>query len=165
MTSVLPENASDWRELSDNLTPTQIAHLEALEIDIQSDLFWPGQVPPGDEDGARLLVRLAQRDVLTNLWAMMLAGVRLPVGAVFGGDWEGDGPHRVVFGGNRGVDGHQAAVQTASIQFADGRVDDGRLVEAPSVTVLDADHLTSVQARELASALLAAADEIDGWAR
>ncbi|MGO8771500.1 MAG: hypothetical protein ACLQIK_01160 [Mycobacterium sp.] len=59
-------------------------------------------------------------------------------------------------------------ISTAAIQFADGSIDDGD-IEPPSVAILDGDTDTGIQlnadqARKLASVLLAAADEVDGWA-
>jgi hypothetical protein len=72
-------------------------------------------------------------------------------------------PYRVVLGAGRGVTDHKVRVQTSAIQFADGRID------APTATISGAGHngsgLNSDQARELASALIKAAAELDGWAR
>ena len=55
-------------------------------------------------------------------------------------------------------------VQAAAIQFADGSIDDGSVHEPPHVYLGD-DGLTSVQARELAAALIETADEVDRWAK
>ncbi|MGD1237506.1 hypothetical protein [Mycobacterium seoulense] len=92
--------------------------------------------------------------------------VPLPVGAdPVLWEWDGDPPHRAVFGADRGVTDHRVRVYTMAIQLADGRIDDG---EPPSVVVCDGQHqamadLNSDQARELAAALLQTAGEIDGW--
>ena len=71
-----------------------------------------------------------------------------------------------MLGAGRGVTDHSVVVQTAAIQFADGRIDDGGIV-APSVTISHACYngrgLSSTQARKLAARLLEAADELDGW--
>ncbi len=87
--------------------------------------------------------------------------------------WEGTTPmpHRVVYTEprcvlNRTGDHLRSPVVVAqAIQWADGFLDDG-LIEPPSVSIESSgDHgLTSAQARELAAAILEAADEIDGWA-
>jgi hypothetical protein len=62
-------------------------------------------------------------------------------------------------------DGHDLRVRPSAIQFADGRIDDGH-IERPAIHVDDCDRtLTAAQARELAAVLLAAAEEVDGWAR
>jgi hypothetical protein len=94
--------------------------------------------------------------------------VPLPTGVAAVDDWHPNDPlpYRVVLGAGRGVTDHNAVVQTVAIQFADGRIDDGR-IEAPTVTISRADYngrgLSSTQARELAAVLLEAADELDGW--
>jgi hypothetical protein len=49
-----------------------------------------------------------------------------------------------------------------AVQYADGRIDDGSVHEPPSVYLGD-DALSSSQARALAAALIATADEVDGW--
>jgi hypothetical protein len=53
-------------------------------------------------------------------------------------------------------------VQATAVQFGDGRIDDGSVYEAPHVYLGDV-ALTSVQARELAAALIETADEINRW--
>ena len=71
-----------------------------------------------------------------------------------------------MLGEGRGVTDHNVVVHTVAIQFADGRIDDGR-IKAPTVTISHAGYngrgLSSTQARELAARLLEAADELDGW--
>ncbi len=164
--SIAPEFAVGWRDLTCELTPGQIESLEDLEHDCQTGrLTGLGDAPLSDDEIDRLLLDLARKDVESSLRAMMFGGVQLPSGAVHSEDWEGgDSPYRVIFGAERGVAGHRATVRAAAIQFTDGRVDDGQLVEAPSLTVLYADdELSSGQARELAAVLLEAADELDRW--
>jgi hypothetical protein len=51
--------------------------------------------------------------------------------------------------------GHDTEVLIDGTQHADGRVQ--------RVISIDDDNLTVAQARQLAHALMAAADEIDGW--
>jgi hypothetical protein len=64
-------------------------------------------------------------------------------------------------GEDHGVTDHNVVVHTVAIQFADGRIDDGRIKAA---TVYSGRGLSSTQARELAAALLEAADDLDRWA-
>jgi hypothetical protein len=75
--------------------------------------------------------------------------------------WEpGDGddirPWRLVYSAERTVTNHDAEVQLRAIQYADGT-----LAEA-EVLLNGDDELSSDQARELAAALIEAADELDG---
>lgn len=90
-----------------------------------------------------------------------------PPGADMACRWEGDPAYRTVFGVDRTVTDSAARVYTIVYQLADGSLDDGTIVEAPSVSVCDGDSggltLNSDQARELASLLLQAAAELDGW--
>src|SRR5271166_6481833 len=86
----------------------------------------------------------------------------LPTGAAAAGSWQPNDPlaYRVVLGEDRGVTDHNVVVHTVAVQFADGRIEDGRIKAA---TVYSGRGLTSAQARELAAALLEAADQLDGW--
>ena len=94
--------------------------------------------------------------------------VPLPTGVAAVDDWRPNYPlpYRILLGAGRGVTDHNVVVQTAAIQFADGRIDDGR-IKAPTLTISHAGYngrgLSSTQARELAAVLLKAADELDGW--
>jgi hypothetical protein len=51
------------------------------------------------------------------------------------------------------------------VQLGDGSIDDGSKIEYPKVWIeLGEDNsLTANDARQLARALMAAADEVDGW--
>ena len=88
--------------------------------------------------------------------------VPLPTGVAAAGGWQPDGPlpYRVVLGEDHGVTDHNVVVHTVAIQFADGRIADARIKAA---TVYSGRGLSSTQARELAAALLEAADQLDGW--
>jgi hypothetical protein len=90
-----------------------------------------------------------------------------PAGAARVDDWQPDEPqpYRVVIGPDRTVTDHKLRVSTNVVQLADGSIDDGA-IEAPHVYVLgeDCGPLNSDQARELASVLMEAAAEVDGWA-
>ncbi len=88
--------------------------------------------------------------------------VPLPTGVAAAGSWQLNDPlpYRVVLGEDRGITDHNVVVHTVAVQFADGRIEDGRIKAA---TVYSGRGLTSAQARELAAALLEAADQLDGW--
>jgi hypothetical protein len=98
--------------------------------------------------------------------------VPLPAGFVEADDWQASGPDlpfRIIYGVKRPVTDHEVFVSTAAAQWADGSIDDG-LVETPNAALLEGQgdtgvRLNSDQARELAAALLAAADELDGLAQ
>jgi hypothetical protein len=66
---------------------------------------------------------------------------------------DGTDSYRVVMGRNR-------EVGTTAVQYLDGRIDAGRDGDAPQVWIGDTGFSTDV-ARALASALIAAADELD----
>jgi hypothetical protein len=89
--------------------------------------------------------------------------VPLPTGVAAAGSWQPNDPlpYRVVLGEDHGVTDHNVVVHSVAIQFADGRIDDGRIKAA---TVYSGRGLSSTQARELAAALLEAADDLDRWA-
>jgi hypothetical protein len=81
--------------------------------------------------------------------------------------WQNDvpQPYRVLFGVLRNTDGVEyTTVQATAYQYTDGRIEDGSVREAPHVYLGD-DALSSSQARELAAALIEAADEADGWVK
>jgi hypothetical protein len=91
-----------------------------------------------------------------------------PAGARIADDWQDSDPlpYRVVLGADRTVTDHPLTVSPSAVQWVDGSIDDGR-IEYPHVYVIDGENwlspLNSDQARELASVLLVAAAEIDGW--
>ncbi len=91
----------------------------------------------------------------------------IPAGVAKTDEWQDDTPlpYRVLLGELRNIDGGSdyTTVQATAVQFADGRIDDGSVHEAPQVYLGD-DALTSAQARELAAVLLEVAAQLDGWA-
>jgi hypothetical protein len=95
--------------------------------------------------------------------------VALPPGAAANEDeWAAwDNQCRIIHGPTRTIT-KDVFVQSTAVQLPDGtfEYDDGQGGEAPSVTVCcDWSHnLTTALARQLAEAILAAADEVDGWA-
>jgi hypothetical protein len=87
----------------------------------------------------------------------------LPVGAAFAHDWNTDAlPFRVTRGADRAVKGFAKPVWTSVIQFADGSVDDGSILEAPAIHIGDC-YLTIAQARALLRVLPSAIEEAARW--
>lgn len=96
-----------------------------------------------------------------------LPNIPLPAGAVCADLWQDTDhrPWRRITGEVRGVTGNGSISCWAEcIQYADGTLDQSA-IDRPSVQVeADREALSARQARELAASLLAAADELDGWA-
>lgn len=72
-------------------------------------------------------------------------------------------PYRIISGQDRRIPAIEGVVRTSAVQYQDGTIDqsadDGPRVWAE----YGAACMTSGQARDFAAAILAAADEIDGW--
>ncbi|BCI89368.1 hypothetical protein PJK45_20610 [Mycobacterium kansasii] len=95
--------------------------------------------------------------------------VPLPPGAVFANLWEDattDRPYRRITSEVRSIEGNtNVLVWVEAIQYGDGSLDQSA-IDRPSVQIeANQEALSSRQARELAAALLTAADELDGWAK
>jgi hypothetical protein len=106
-----------------------------------------------------------------------------PAGAEVEADiWEDAQPqrYRVIYGVSRAIAGRNGRITVAEnvlvwshcIQFQDESIDDGSAMEPPGISIDDGngEHRTQTvitlngsQARELAAALLEAADQVDGW--
>jgi hypothetical protein len=102
-----------------------------------------------------------------------LPDVPLPAGAVAVADddacalWDNGcrmfrGPDRVVLNGAAEI---IAEVRTTGMQLPDGSVDNAEDAPTIDICLSTPGDLTSGKARELAATLVAAADELDGWAR
>lgn len=85
-----------------------------------------------------------------------------------------DRPYRFLYGrtrtvarpaGNGSVVKPDVLVGAIAAQLADGAIDDGSVIDSPKVFVelRGDDALTTAQARQVARALMAAADDLDGW--
>jgi hypothetical protein len=149
MNTTHDDNAATWRDLADQLTPEQIAELEYCERE---------GVPPGIADAGHQLNH-ARKLAELNLARAMLADVPPPPDAI--GeidewmDWDADLYQRTFESWK-----HPACeVSVLGQQFSDGRVERYILCDA------DTNELSAERAREIGAALMAAADEIDGWAR
>jgi hypothetical protein len=114
------------------------------------------------QDDPLSLARAYARD---NLVAAMVGPVPLPAGAAeepFAWQEHDPLPYRAVFGLPRAIstsDGHVMTVETTAIKFSDGLIGQGG-VEGPAVYIDDC-RSTVAQARQVAAALIAGADELD----
>jgi hypothetical protein len=174
-THYTPENAKTWRDLTDQLTPEQIAELEDREkyhrVNAASlPAGYPYEWPPRSESEiADLLLLLARGHARDNLVAAMVGEVPLPASVEKPADlcayaWEEHDPlpYRVIFGSRRVIpsrDDEDVEIKTSVIQFSDGRVDDGD-VEGPAVRINGVTY-TGQQARRFAASVIDAADELD----
>ncbi len=133
-----------WRDLADMLTPEQIAELEYCERE---------QIPPGLADPAHRL-NCAQMIARHNLIQQLCAVIDAPVDAVGEPDawqeWD-DGYGRMYTVSSRDVG--KMSVQVLGVQFDDGRTE-------ASILASGVEQMTAPQARRLAEALIAAADEL-----
>lgn len=154
----MADNVTTWRDLADQLMAEQVAYLELSERN-------PVPNPDGsiDEDANRRGQLFAARQMIVqNLAAVYHQHVPTPTGAVEVEPWEpvGDGYERIWCGRSWSVpigsaDG-PARVEVSGDQRADGTVACGIVAYC-----LD-DRMTAVEARQLAVALIEAADELDG---
>lgn len=169
-----PENAAaSWRDLADQLTPEQVAKLDDSEKGYRYRATLPqppwSTAPRSGPESEALLLSFARRYACDNLVEATTPTIDPPVGATACDIWQEHDPlpYRVVFGAFRMVTDHAAVVSSSAVQWADGSIDDGG-IEAPAIALLNDGTeailgLDSDQARELAAALLEAADELDRW--
>jgi hypothetical protein len=153
-TTTTPENVPSWRDLRDQLTPGQVAELAHCEHEVR------GYTP-------RVLLCVARRYATDNASDAFYGGAPLPAGAT-ACPWQGDEPqaYRYVRGADRRVDGHNLVVYTTAVQRQGGTIDAEDPAECAAVRIENInydDGLTLAQARQLASVLAEAADEIEGW--
>lgn len=142
------DNADTWRDLTEQLTPKQIAELEYCERE---------GVPPCMTDPRQGLLNIARAEAQRNLIQVLCADIAPPTYAVGGTfDWEERGPKgfgRMFTVSTRAVG--ETAVEVCGVQFDDGHVELAlMLAEAP-------EDISASDARALAAALVEAADEMD----
>jgi hypothetical protein len=86
-------------------------------------------------------------------------------------EWGGD--YRLVWGADRPVPASDISLAPHAVQLRDGSIDDGAVAEPPGIAVEEVDDdgrrgehfsITAQGARNLAQALIEAAELIDGWA-
>ena len=147
MTTTPNDNATTWRELSDELTDTERASLEQLERESQ------GRATP------EILLIWARDYIAARLADAAYSDVPAPPDITFVGEWEQD----LKLGGwSRGVV-WRASVDAAMGVDIDGRQHcDGTVERGISVYLNEGAQFTSGEARRLAVLLTEAADELDG---
>jgi hypothetical protein len=155
-----PENVTTWRGLADQLTADQIQDLESMADDAAF-----GTISAEEE-----MLLHARRYAHENLIAGMVGEVALPSGATLADNWQENDPqpHRVIFGASWTISDGQTCVLTDAIQFADGSIDIAGSPPSIAISYAKTDtgiRLDSAGTRELAAALIEAADELDGWTR
>ena len=154
--SMTPENATpDWRGLSDQLTPDQIATLAGYA---------------GDKMGRAELLAVARSFADNNVVDAVLGPVVAPAGAVIVDDGWSDAltpdAFRVFYGEMWTVpvrysnDG-EVEIVVRGTQKADGRIDERGII----ISGAPYDLISSDEARHIAAALIEAADEIDELAK
>lgn len=156
-TSILDNTATTWRDLADQLTPEQIAYMELSERH-------PVPMADGshDEDRERRGHLFCAREFAAqNAAAAAYRHVPIPAGANRVGawqQWDEDGSHsRLWFGFSQSVSISSGVFSAAvtGTQWSDGRLTRGVVLHG------DDDSMTANEARQLAGALVAAADELD----
>lgn len=157
MSTVSQPSRTGGLDLSAYLTAAQIDEIAAIQAELA--VIGASRHSTARDRRNRMLER-TWRCIADNITGYILRDVEPPGGLAFIDVWEGDEPTRFFLGGDRGISGHPAVVQTAGIQRADGHV------KGTEITVVDADQcgMTAEQARQLAAALVEAAAEVDGWA-
>lgn len=149
------DNATTWRDLTDALTAEQIAYIENWERRPDEPPMADGSRRP-EADHQRGLLFTAREFVGQNAAAALYADVAPPPEDGHHYDWEhaGDGVWCRFFAGTtREVD--EARVMITGLQYADGRIDRTICVDG------DCESLDASRARQVAAALIEAADELD----
>lgn len=131
-----------WRDIADDLTDEQFGRLDAAA--------WMA-------DEERLDV--ARHYLLTNQLQTTMADVPAPAGACRIGQWFDDGESVA-----RTIYGHDWQLATVDVRIVGQQDSTGITVMGVEVRDRTDDLMTVGGARELAAALLAAADELDGLA-
>lgn len=140
---MMNDNATTWRELTDQLTPEQVEAMNRAE---------------GVEGmTAEMLLALAREYVESNVAQAFYGGLPEPAAErVY--EWQpddGDGYLRHFTVTSRRVD--SLSFDVGGIQYSDGRIEHHIVTDS-------GEHLTAEQARALAAVLLASADQLDGLA-
>jgi hypothetical protein len=162
MTATHDDNATTWRDLTDQLTPEQIRRFERFEAlsmkSIQQQPTPRGWVPESAEDITRGFLTEARWEAQQNLNDKMI-NMPVPAGAIEVEHWEDNGTGywtRLVHAECRSIPGFDAAVYINAVQTRDGA-----LTWSLYLHCEDRDDLTADQTRQLAGHLFDAADELD----
>ncbi|MGV1004872.1 MAG: hypothetical protein ACOYEV_08925 [Candidatus Nanopelagicales bacterium] len=138
-----------WRDIADQLTPAQVELLEWLEGDPLNGILV----------GAKQHLKIARGWAAENLEQSLHADIPPPADAVEVGPWRKskDGVRRRTYQSARtGIAGLDIALELSGSQDTEGRIE-CRITLAGALTDIE-----PAAARELATALVAAADEIEG---
>ena len=141
------DDAATWRDLTDQLTPKQIAEMEYCERE---------GIPPG-LTGPQHQLNCARMMARENMTQALCADIPTPPDAVqvyAGEEWSGDRQGRMFVVATHTVDG--VTVEIVGIQFSDGTVERHILTSGDGL-----EQMTAAQARQLAALLVEAADELD----
>jgi hypothetical protein len=140
-------DAASWRDIADQLTPDQVAHMESLQ--------------PQFEDKPDALLFLARHEAAENLRSSVMFGhIKPPPDSKWCFRWQQDDDavwFREFWGEETHLEGASILIAVTGRQFNDGHC------ETTGVTIAGQaiNKLTAAQARELARLLVDAADEIE----
>ncbi len=147
MTTTHDDSATIWRDLADELSRSQRDSMEFVEREFAAR--------PTARNATADLLDLARGHIEQNLVDIALAGVPLPFGATDLSGWERnvqrDGWSRTLVW--RTWDSGEMIVDIADRQESDGTY-------TRQITLEDGADFTSTGARQLAAALIEAADEL-----
>lgn len=148
------DNATTWRDLTDALTPQQIAYIELWEGRPDEPPHADGSPRTEAEHAAGLLFQ-ARQFVGQNAAAALYADVAPPPDDGEHHDWEdgGDGRWHRFFSGVSRTSG-DVEVFITGFQYTDGSIE--RWVNTSA-----AESMSAADARQLAALLIEVADEVD----
>lgn len=155
MSTTHDDNATTWRDLADALTPHQVAYIEDWEAHPELPPMADGKPAPYGAHQAGLLFT-AREYVKQNAAAAYFADVAPPAedGEHYPWEHDGDGKwFRLFYGTTRKVGDVQ--VMLSGLQGCDGTITRSISVDG------DSESLEAMQARQIAAALLDAADELE----
>jgi hypothetical protein len=155
MTTTHDDNATTWRDLADALTPHQIAYLENWEQHPEIPPMADWSAPPPERHAAALLFS-AREYVGQNAAAALYADVAPPPedGQHYPWEHDGDGKWFRFFAGTARELG-ETSVTITGLQSADGSIE-------RTISIDGSDEgLDASTARQIAAALIEAADELE----
>jgi hypothetical protein len=140
------DNATTWRDLTDQLTPKQQATLERYERD-----FANRNIPATAE-----LLAIARDSAQHTLSDQMFADLPMPDGVRLADHWQPDGDEWM-----RAFDGTSRTVKDTHVEIVGEQRASGAIARCIHVFSDGTDDLHNDDARRLAAALVEAADELD----
>jgi len=151
MTDRADDTATTWRDLTNELTLEQVRALERIERDAL------GRGAPGEQVAASLLDHARYHAQLNLRDTTMFGHLPTPACARFLDHFEDEGTGSF----SRRFDGTVWDIDDIRVEVIGVQHDDGTVERA---VCINGEELTGGQARELAAALIEAADEIDAAA-